>query len=451
MSDKFDVFVIGTGIAGNKIAIALSQTGKKVGICDDREYGGTCGLRGCNPKKVLTACAEAQIRLQGYKDRGIIVGETSINWQNLIKYKEIFTRDITADREKGYTHHSIAMYHGQAKFVDRNHLQIGDQTIESDIIVIAVGAAPRKMNIPGEDYVITSDEFMNLTALPSDIVFIGGGYISFELADVANQAGAKVTILERASRPLATFEPELVNLLNKNFAENGIAIETDTKVVSIKKQDDKYLVEVESGKVFSTDMVVHGAGRVPRIAELELDNACVETNSHGIVLNSNLQSISNTNVYVAGDAVSDPQSLPLTPIASLEARVVTHNILNLHKKTPDYTGTASVLYAFPPLARVGMLEAEAKKNNIDYLLSFADTSDGESTQRLALKISAFKVIIKKDDSTILGAHLLGHHVDEVINLFALAIRNGITVDKLKETIWSYPSVSDVLDDMLDIN
>lgn len=451
MSNKFDVFVIGTGVAGTKIASACSKAGKKVGICDYREYGGTCGLRGCNPKKVLTGVAEAQIRLQGYKDKGIIAGETSINWENLIKFKEIFTKDIPYDKEKDYADKNIEMYHGKSKFVDHNKLKIGDEIIESDIVVLSTGAAPRKMNIPGEEYLVTSDEFMNLPALPSNILFIGGGYVSFELAQVANQGGANVTILERLSRPLGTFEPELVNLLMKNLEENGIVIETETSVVSIKKQGNKFLVEAESGKVFSADLVVHGAGRVPQIQELELGNAGVKTDAHGIILNPNLQSISNSAVYVAGDAVSDPKSLALTPVASLEARIVIHNILNNDNKTPDYTGTASVLYTLPPLAKVGMLEAEAKKNNIDYLVSFADTSKMLSTKRLGLKISAYKIIIRKDDSTIIGANLLGHHVDEVINLFALAIKNGITADRLKETIWSYPSVSDVLDDMLKID
>ncbi|MDD3562778.1 MAG: NAD(P)/FAD-dependent oxidoreductase [Candidatus Cloacimonetes bacterium] len=445
---KYDVFVIGTGVAGTKIADACSTAGKKVGICDYREYGGTCGLRGCVPKKVLTSVAEAQIRLQGYKEKGIITGETLVNWENLIKFKETFTQDLPRDKERDLAEHDIDMYHGKAKFIDPHKLKIGDQIIETDIVVLATGAEPRIMNIPGEEYVITSAEFMNLPALPDSILFIGGGYISFELGQVANVVGAKVTILERSSRPLGTFEPELAQLLAQNFADSGIVIETETSVVSIKKQGNKFLVEAESGKVFITDMVVHGAGRVPRFQELELDKAGVKTDSHGIILNPHLQSISNSQVYVAGDAVSDPHSLPLTSIASLEAKIVIHNILNHDKKIPNYAGTASALFTFPPLARVGMLEADAKRHHIDYRVSFGDTSDLDSTKRLALKVSAYKIIIKKDDSTIIGAHLLGHHVDEVINLFALAIRNGLTVDDLKETIWSYPSVSDVLDDML---
>lgn len=400
---------------------------------------------------MLTGCAEAQARLQGYRERGIISGDTSINWGNLIKFKQLFTNKIPENKEQDFAHQHIEMYHGKAKFVEHNKLEIGDQIIASDIVVIAAGAAPRKMNIPGEEYLTTSDEFMDLPELPADIVFLGGGYVSFELADVANQAGAKVTILERSSRPLAGFEPDLVNLLANHMKDSGIEIKIDTGVVSIKKRDHKYLVEVESGKIYTTDMVVHGAGRVPQIQELGLHNASVHTDAHGIILNPHLQSVSNPSIYVAGDSVGDPESLPLTPVASLEARTVIHNILNTDKQTPDYTGTASVLYTFPPLARVGMLETEAKADNIDYLLSFADTSDTLSTKRLALKVSAFKIVIREDNLQILGAHLLGHHADEVINLFALAIRNGFTVEKLKDNLWSFPSVSDVLDDMLKLN
>lgn len=282
---KYDVFVIGTGVAGTKIADACSTAGKKVGICDYREYGGTCGLRGCVPKKVLTSVAEAQIRLQGYKEKGIITGETLVNWENLIKFKETFTQDLPRDKERDLAEHDIDMYHGKAKFIDPHKLKIGDQIIETDIVVLATGAEPRIMNIPGEEYVITSAEFMNLPALPDSILFIGGGYISFELGQVANVVGAKVTILERSSRPLGTFEPELAKLLAQNFADSGIVIETETSVVSIKKQGNKFLVEAESGKVFITDMVVHGAGRVPRFQELELDKAGVKTDSHGIILN----------------------------------------------------------------------------------------------------------------------------------------------------------------------
>ncbi|MFA7056970.1 MAG: NAD(P)/FAD-dependent oxidoreductase [Candidatus Cloacimonadales bacterium] len=451
MNNKFDVFVIGTGVAGGKIASALSGAGKRVGICDYKEYGGTCALTGCNPKKVLTGWAESQARLQGYKENGVITNEPMLNWGNLIKHKEKFTSNVSKFKEKAFAKKNIEMFHGKGKFVSHNKLQVGDQVVESDIIIIATGATPRKLNIPGEDYVIAGEEFMSLTALPAEILFIGGGYISFELADVANQAGAKVTILERSFRSLSLFEPELVDLLTDNFNKNGIAIENDTAVVSVKKQGNKFLVEVESGKVFTTDLVVHGAGRVAHIAELELDKGGIKTDSHGIVLNPNLQSVSNSSVYVAGDAVSDPKSFPLTPVASLEARTVIHNILNDDKKTPNYTGTASVLYTFPPVATVGMLEADAKKQGIDYLVSYADTSEMLPTQRLALKISGYKIIIRKDNSQIIGAHLLGHHVDEVINLFALAIRNGFTAEQLKDNIWSYPSVSDVIDDMLNFS
>lgn len=451
MTNKYDIFVIGTGVAGGNIANSLSKAGKKVAICDYREYGGTCGLRGCNPKKVLTGCAEAQERLAGYRKKGIITGDTSINWESLINYKETFINDISENKEKDFKQNNIDMFHGKASFLGSNTLKIGDQVVESDIVVIATGASPRKMNIPGEEYLITSEKFMNLSALPAEILFIGGGFISFELANVANQAGTKTTILERSQRPLTPFDPELVDLLVNNFEEKGIKLEFNTSVLAIKKQENKFLVETESGEVFTTDIVVHGAGRVPQIRELNLEKAGIKTDSHGIILNSTLQSISNSSVYVVGDAVSDPKSPPLTPVASLEANTLIHNLLNNDNKIPNYKGIASALFTFPPLAKVGMLEKEAEKQGIDYYVSFENTSEMLSTQRLGLKTSAYKIIIRKDNSQIIGAHLLGHHADEVINLFALAIRNGFTVEKLKDNIWSFPSVSDALDDMLKIN
>lgn len=135
----------------------------------------------------------------------------------------------------------------------------------------------------------------------------------------------------------------------------------------------------------------------------------------------------------------------------MESKVVINNILEDIKISPNYTGTTSVLYTFPPLARVGMLEEDAKSNNINYYVKYADTSNSTSTQRLALDTSGYKVFFNKDNSKIIGAHLLGHHVEEVINIFSIAIRSGITASELRENIWTYPSVSDTLDDMLDVD
>lgn len=451
MIKKYDVFVIGTGVAGGKIASACSKAGKSVGIVDYREYGGTCGLRGCNPKKVLSACAEVITRVNEYNQKGIFQGETSIVWEKLIDYKDSFVKDIPADKEKDFASKSIAMYHGKAKFISPHKLKIQDEVVEAEKIVIATGAKPRPLNIPGEDYLINSEDFMKLKSLPENILFIGGGFISFELANIASSLASKVTILERADKPLANFDPDLVNLLLNKLKQKGINVELNTDVNKVEKSGDKYQVTTGSGQVYAADLVVHGAGRVPQINDLDLEKAGLKGFSKGIPLNSYLQALDNKAIYVVGDAVSNPESLPLTPVASMESKVVINNILEDIKISPNYTGTTSVLYTFPPLARVGMLEEDAKSNNINYYVKYADTSNSTSTQRLALDTSGYKVFFNKDNSKIIGAHLLGHHVEEVINIFSIAIRSGITASELRENIWTYPSVSDTLDDMLDVD
>lgn len=451
MIKEYDVFVIGTGVAGSKIASACAKDGKKVGIVDYREYGGTCGLRGCNPKKVLSACAEVISRVNEYNKKGIIKGQTIIDWEKLIDFKDTFVKDIPDDKEKDFSSKNIAMYHGKAKFISPNKLKIKDDIIEADKIVIASGAKPRPLGIPGENYLITSEDFMKLNTLPKNILFIGGGFISFELANIAASMASKITILERSDKALANFDSDLVQLLLDKLQEKGIDIVFNKDVEKIQRSQEKYIVTDKEGQVYSTDLVVHGAGRLPQINNLDLEKAGIKSFSKGIPLNSFLQASDNNSIFVVGDAVSKPESLPLTPVASLEAKVVIHNILEDDMTSPNYAGTTSVLYTFPLLARVGMLEEEAKNNNIDFWVKYSNTSKSTSTQRLALDRSGYKVLINKNNSKIIGAHLLGHHVEEVINIFSIAIRKGLTAEELRETIWSYPSVSDTLDDILDLS
>ncbi len=451
MIKKYDVFVIGTGVAGSKIASACAKAGKKVGIVDYRDYGGTCGLRGCNPKKVLSACAEVISRVNEYNKKGIIKGQTIIDWEKLIDFKDTFVKDIPDDKEKDFSSKNIAMYHGKAKFISPNKLKIKDDIIEADKIVIASGAKPRPLGITGEDYLITSEDFMKLNNLPKNILFIGGGFISFELANIAASMASKITILERSDKALANFDSDLVQLLLDKLQEKGIDIVFNKDVEKIQRSQEKYIVTDKEGQVYSTDLVVHGAGRLPQINNLDLEKAGIKSFSKGIPLNSFLQARDNNSIFVVGDAVSKPESLPLTPVASLEAKVVIHNILEDDMISPNYAGTTSVLYTFPLLARVGMLEEEAKNNNIDFWVKYSNTSKSTSTQRLALDRSGYKVLINKNNSKIIGAHLLGHHVEEVINIFSIAIRKGLTAEELRETIWSYPSVSDTLDDILDLS
>ena len=194
---------------------------------------------------------------------------------------------------------------------------------------------------------------------------------------------------------------------------------------------------------FETDMVVHGAGRVPDIDDLDLDAANIERQKKGVSVNEYLQSVSNTAVYAAGDAAASG-GFKLTPVASMQAQIAAANILQGNQRKPNYEGVPTVVFTIPPLAAVGLQEADAKKQGLKFKTNYDDTNKWYSSRRINLKHSAFKVLIEEHSNRILGAHLLGAHAEETINLFALAIRNGLKAEDLRAMIYSYPThASDV--------
>ena len=224
--------------------------------------------------------------------------------------------------------HGIDIYDGMASFVGEAAIRVGEVILQGGYIHIATGACPRPLGIPGEEFMTTSAEFLYLEQLPQRLVFIGGGYISFEFAHLAARYGRKVTILHRSADVLKKFDPDLVALLVSASELLGITVATNQPPVRIKKKSDELLVIVQADgeeKEYYADMVVHGAGRVPNIADLNLEAAGIEASQDGVVVNEYLQSISNPRVYAAGDVASGGQ--PLTPVAMAEGQVAADNLI----------------------------------------------------------------------------------------------------------------------------
>lgn len=184
--------------------------------------------------------------------------------------------------------------------------------------------------------------------------------------------------------------------------------------------------------------MVHGGGRVPEIDDLDLEAGGVEREKRGVVVDDTLRSVSNPAVWAAGDAAAT-DGLPLTPVAAMEGITVAKNLLEDRGAKPDYEGTPAVVFTVPPLAAVGLGEEEARERELEFRVEHRDTADWYTSRRVGERHSGFKVLIEEESGRILGAHLLGHHAEEVINLFALAIRAGLTASDLKRVPWGYPT------------
>jgi glutathione reductase (NADPH) len=441
MTRKFDLIAIGTGSAASGVTSRCREAGWKVAIVDSRPFGGTCALRGCDPKKVLVGAGEAVDWTRRMKGRGIQAAELRIDWPELRRFKRSFTEPVTKRREDDFAKAGIAAFHGRARFARPTTVQVGEEILQGRYVVIAAGEAPADLGIPGAGHLTTSDQFLELNELPQRLLFIGGGYIAFEFAHVAALAGSQVTVLHRGPRPLALFDPDLVDRLVERTRELGIDLHLETEATGIEKSSAQLIVQaLASGetRTFQTDMVVHSAGRVPEIGDLNLDAAGIEWEKRGVRVNDFLQSVSIPSVYAAGDAAASG-GLPLAPVASYEGLVVAANILKGNHQKPNYLGIPSVVFTVPPLAAVGLSEREANEQNLKFRVKMEMTSTWYSSRRIAESYSGYKVLVEEGTDRILGAHILGSEAGEVINLFALAIRSGMRATDLKHMLFAYPT------------
>lgn len=444
MHKQYDLLIIGTGTAASVAALRARDAGWRVAVMDFRRFGGTCALRGCDPKKVMVDAAEAVDHARRRQGKGV-AGEVHLDWHALMEFKRCFTDPVAEKKERFYADKGIDAFHGRARFIGANQLEVDGETLEGRHILIASGAEPVRLGIPGEEHMVSSEILLTLDLLPQRVVIVGGGYIAAEFSHVAARAGAQVTILGNSPRMLPEFAAETVEWLMPAFKTAGIDVHTGTQVEAIEQCGPAYRVRASSdGKplVFDADLVVHAAGRKPDFEALGVAAAGIELEKGRLHLNGYLQSVSNPAVYAAGDAAG--MGPPLTPVSTYDAKVAVGNMLNGQQQAVDYRAVPSVAFTIPPIASVGIDEAEAKERQLKFRVRCANAAEWYTARHTAQSVYGYKILIEEASGNILGAHLVGPKVDELINLFALAVRHQITADALMETLFAYPtSASDV--------
>ena len=448
---RYDLVVVGTGDAGKIVAVAAAQEGWKAAIIEKNKVGGTCALWGCVPKKVLINGAELANFNRHMHAAGLTDGSTGMSWTGLMSFKQRLTGAYSEDGEKHFKELGIDIYKSEARFVDRSAIEAGGVWLDSRYVHIAAGSRPRQLNIEGEEHITSSARFLYLEKLPRRILFIGGGYISFEFAHLAVRYGSEAVIIHKSSNVLRKFDPDLAAKLLEASEEAGIKVAlnvTPRKIIKDKKNFTVFADHEMGSKEYSADMVVHGAGRVPDIDDLNLETAGIKRSADGIMVNEHMQSISNDRVYAAGDVVAG--GIPLTPVAMREGEIVADNLVRrMNRKRPDYRYVPSVVFSLPKLASAGMQVSDASRQGRNVDIRSKDTSSWLHNERVQEKHAGSKILIDKDTGKILGAHILDGHADDLINIFALAMQHGLTVRQIKEVLYAYPSASSSIQYMVE--
>jgi glutathione reductase (NADPH) len=446
---NYDVLVLGTGNAGMGAAGVARAAGKSVAMVESWDVGGTCPLRGCVPKKVLVAAAQVLHQIDLAAAHHIAVGPAKLDWAKLIERERGFVEGVPEAFAGSLEGRGIELIRGEAKFVGPTAVTADGQRIEAGKVVIATGSKPRQLPIPGFEHTITSDDILESPDLPESLVFIGGGVIALEFAHVYVRAGVRVTILEALPSLLPRMEADLVAELDKETRRLGVEVLTGVRVDAIEPAGGGYTVNFEHGgeaKSVTVAVVANGTGRVAHVENLDLDAAGIAHEGAAIVVDDYLRSTSNADVFVAGDALTT--SAQLSPIATYEGRIAGHNALGDELREVDYTGIPACVFTVPALASVGLGEAEAAAQGLDFQAKVNDLASWRSSMTHAETASWSKVLVENGSGRILGAHMLGHGAEEVIHLFAFAIKHGIGTDGIGEAVFAYPTFASDIKHMI---
>ncbi|RUW73504.1 NAD(P)/FAD-dependent oxidoreductase [Mesorhizobium sp. M1E.F.Ca.ET.063.01.1.1] len=440
--EKYDVVILGGGNAGMGVTVATRAAGLSVAMIEARDLGGTCPNRGCTPKKVLVAAAHALDEIERAGRHEIKVDRPRLDWRALIEREKEIIRDIPSRLSGLMAKREVDVISGQASFIGSNAIRVDGRELEARNIVIATGSKPRLLPIPGAEHLTTSDDVLSDPELPRTVVFVGGGVIAFELGHVYARAGVEVTILEALPQLLGGFDADAVAQLHAESERLGISIHTMAWVKRIDEVDGRLRVSfVKDGVecLVDADRVVNCAGRVANVEGLDLGAGVIVHREGRIEIDDHLRSRSNPDVYVCGDAVwNSPQ---LSPIATYEGGIVGRNIVDGPKHRPDYSHIPASLYSIPAVASVGLTEAKAREMGLHVKIHVNDMQGWLSARTYAEAIAWSKIIVEETTDRIVGAHLVGHAGEELIHIFALAMKHGIPARALSEMVYGFPTFS----------
>lgn len=442
---NYDVLFIGSGHAAWHAALTLRQAGKSVAIVEEDLIAGTCTNYGCNAKILLDGPADIAHQAAAYRESGILTGELKINWEKLMAYKHQNIDPMHVGLAKAFENSGITLIDGHGQLQDAHTVKVDSDTYTADNIVLATGQRPAKLDIPGKAYLHDSRDFLSLPHLPNHITFIGAGIISLEFADLARQAGAAVTVIEFADQAIRGFYAKYSAKVVTQLKEQGVDFHFKEAVSAVAKQDQRFQVSTQSGLTVTTDYVIDATGRIPNTEQLGLDQAGIQTNRRGIIVDDHLRT-TQPNIFASGDVID--KTIPkLTPTATFESNYIASQLIGLSQAPIQYPAIPSVVFTLPRIAQTGMSIAAAQKDTAHYQIQ---TIPYGQQMRFETKNEshAEMTIVTDQKHRLVGATIYGNDAQDLINTLTLIIDQQLTADQLDQMIFTFPGASAAILDLL---
>ncbi|HVE23441.1 MAG TPA: glutathione-disulfide reductase [Acidocella sp.] len=434
----FDLFVIGGGSAGVRCARIAAGYGARVGVAEERFWGGTCVNIGCVPKKFMVMAAEYGASADDARGFGWDLAKDGHDWATLIAAKDKEIARLNAIYLRLLDQAGAQIFNARATFIDAHTLDVGGQRVTAERIVIATGGHPTRLDIPGAELGIVSDDAFYLKEMPKRIAIIGSGYIGVEFAGIFAGLGAETHLIYRQPLPLRGFDEDLRVGLAEAMAANGVLLHPDTVPTSVVRENGAYRLALSDLTTLDVDLVFFATGRAPNVKGLGLEKIGVETGRLGEILVDKTLATSVPHIYAIGD-VTD--RLNLTPVATAEGHAVADSLFGNKPRTVSLDNVATAVFSIPPIGTVGMTEAEAAKQGPAKIFLTRFTPMRHNISGRARK-TMMKLIVDQATDKILGAHMLGEDAPEILQGLAVAITAGATKADFDRTIGIHPTAAE---------
>jgi len=438
----FDLFVIGAGSGGVRAARIAAGHGARVGICESSRVGGTCVIRGCVPKKLLSYAAHFHEEFEDAAGYGWEVENPRFNWSRLIENKD---REIDRLNQVylGLLDNSgVKLYSGHGAMSGPHEVRVGETVVSAKKILIATGGRPWMPEIPGAEHAITSDEAFHLESLPESVVVVGGGFIACEFAGIFNGLGSRVVQVYRGEQILRGFDHDVQNTLAAEMHKKGIEIQLNTNVTELIKQDDGLItLTLDNGTELQADTVMFATGRVPNVSGLGLVDSGVHVSPSGVIPVNEFSQTNLPSVFAVGDVTN---RVNLTPVALMEGHAFADSEFGGKPRPVNHVFIPSAVFSHPPVATVGFSEIEAATHYGELKIYKSVFTPMKHTLSGRQEKTMMKLIVQASSGKVVGLHVVGMDAPEIVQGFAVAIKSGLTKEQFDLTTGIHPTAAEEL-------
>ena len=439
----YDLFTIGAGSGGVRASRVAAAHGARVAVAEEYRIGGTCVIRGCVPKKLLVYGSQFAEELSHAAGFGWTLGEMTFDWAAL---RDFVARDV--DRlEKAYTatldNNQVAHFHERAVVTGPNSLRLaGGREITAGHILVAVGSWPVMPAFPGSEHCITSNEVFHLPELPRRVVIQGAGYIAMEFAGIFNALGCRVTVVNRSDQILRGYEEALRDRLLQITMSRGIDYRFNSPIERVEKQEDgAFRVTTKGHDPVTADVVLIATGRRPNTAGLGLNSVGIALGANGEIPVDEYSRTACPSIYAVGDVTDRVQ---LTPVAIREGQAFADTVFGNRPTTVDHATIPSAVFSQPPLAGVGLTEAEARGQFREIKVFTADFRPMKNMFAERAERGLYKLVVDAASDRMLGVHMIGPDAPEILQAAAIAVKAGLTKADFDATVALHPSMAEEL-------